>query len=422
MPENHAEFQWNILAPGAYPPEYAEKNCIYQRNLPMNTQSAVRDRYAAGAKSREDSLCCPVDYDSRYLEVIPEEVIARDYGCGDPSKYLHPGESVLDLGSGTGKICFIASQLVGSKGKVIGVDMTDDMLEVARRNAPLVAERTGFSNVSFHKGRIEDLALDLEKFEAQLQANPVTSANEFLAAEDLADKMRAGEPMIANDTIDVVVSNCVLNLVDNRLKEKLFREIYRVLKIGGRAVISDIVCDEPVPKEMQDDPGLWSGCISGAFVEDEFLRAFENAGFHGVQILQLGHEPWKTVNGIEFRSMTVEAFKGDDGPCLEGMQAVIYRGPFKTVVDDDGHPMQRGKRYALCRKTYEMYRRAPYSGFFEFMEPHQSPGSADAEAFDCTQTRLRDPHETKGSIFNPSSPSECCGDDPPGTKKPGNCC
>ncbi len=195
----------------------------------MNTQSAVRDRYAAGAKSREDSLCCPVDYDSRYLEVIPEEVIARDYGCGDPSKYLHPGESVLDLGSGTGKICFIASQLVGSKGKVIGVDMTDDMLEVARRNAPLVAERTGFSNVSFHKGRIEDLALDLEKFEAQLQANPVTSANEFLAAEDLADKMRAGEPMIANDTIDVVVSNCVLNLVDNRLKENLFRELYRVL-------------------------------------------------------------------------------------------------------------------------------------------------------------------------------------------------
>ena len=170
----------------------------------------------------------------KYLEVIPEEVIAKDYGCGDPSKYLHPGETVLDLGSGTGKICFIASQVVGTGGKVIGVDMTDDMLEVARRNAPLVAERTGCSNVSFHKGRIEDLALDLEKFEEQLQANPVTGANDFLAAEDRAAEMRSAQPMIADNTIDVVVSNCVLNLVDNRLKEKLFREIYRVLKIGGR--------------------------------------------------------------------------------------------------------------------------------------------------------------------------------------------
>ena len=388
----------------------------------MNTQTAVRDRYAAGAKSREDSLCCPVDYDRKYLEVIPEEVIAKDYGCGDPSKYLRPGETILDLGSGTGKICFIASQVVGSEGRVIGVDMTDDMLEVARRNEPLVAKRTGFSNVSFHKGRIEDLALDLEKFEERLQADPISSANGFLAAEDIADGMRSGEPMIADGTIDVVVSNCVLNLVDNRLKKKLFREIYRVLKTGGRAVISDIVCDEPVPEEMQDDPELWSGCISGAFVEDQFLLAFEQAGFHGVQILQLGQEPWQTVNGIEFRSMTVEAFRGDDGPCLEGMQAVIYRGPFKTVVDDDGHPMERGKRYALCRKTYEMYRRAPYADFFEFIEPRQSPEPGTDGTFDCTQTRLREPSETKGSILKTIFSPECCSEDQSGTGNPGNCC
>ena len=120
--------------------------------------------------------------------------------------------------------------------------------------------------------------------------------------------------------------------------------------------------------------------------------------------------------------MTVEAFKGDDGPCLEGMQAVIYRGPFKKVIDDDGHPMQRGKRYALCMKTYEMYRRAPYADFFEFIEPRQSPQTAGAETFDCTQTRLRNPQETKGSIFNPSPPSECCSDNQPGAGKPGSCC
>ena len=394
----------------------------------MNTQTAVRDRYAAGAKSQEDSLCCPVDYDHKYLEVIPEEVIERDYGCGDPSKYLHPGETVLDLGSGTGKICFIASQVVGSEGRVIGIDMTDDMLEVARRNEPLVANRTGYSNVLFHKGRIEDLGLDLEKFEQKLKAEPISTANGYLAAESIAAGMRSEEPMIANDTIDVVVSNCVLNLVDNALKKTLFSEIFRVLKTGGRAVISDIVCDEPIPEEMQNDPQLWSGCISGAFVEDEFLLAFEEAGFHGVQILQLGEQPWQTINGIEFRSMTVEAFKGNEGPCLEGMQAVIYKGPFKTVVDDEGHPMERGKRYALCKKTYEMYRRAPYSEFFEFIEPRQSIETGSADTFDCTQTRLRDPAETKGSIFNPvfsvdtDTAQNCCGGPNAEAENTGKCC
>ena len=93
----------------------------------MKTESAVKERYAAGAQAQEAALCCPVDYDPQYLKAIPAEVIERDYGCGDPSKYVKPGETVLDLGSGTGKICFIASQVVGPEGKVIGVDMTDDL-------------------------------------------------------------------------------------------------------------------------------------------------------------------------------------------------------------------------------------------------------------------------------------------------------
>src|SRR6476660_3633161 len=113
----------------------------------LNAESAVRERYAAGAKSTESRLCCPVDYAAEYLKVIPQEVIDRDYGCGDPSKYLREGETVLDLGSGTGKICFIAAQIVGPKGQVIGVDMTDEMLGVARRNAPIVAARIGYANV-----------------------------------------------------------------------------------------------------------------------------------------------------------------------------------------------------------------------------------------------------------------------------------
>src|SRR5213083_2151771 len=156
----------------------------------QSKESIVRQRYAAGAKKRGEKLCCPVDYESEYLEVIPREVIERDYGCGDPSRYLREGETVLDLGSGTGKICFIAAQIVGPKGKVIGVDMTDEMLEVARRNAPGVAERIGYANVEFHKGRIQDLALDLERLDRQLKQNPIADAISFLAADELAEDLR----------------------------------------------------------------------------------------------------------------------------------------------------------------------------------------------------------------------------------------
>src|SRR5881394_4565112 len=237
-------------------------------------ETVVRQRYAAGAKERADKLCCPVEYDSEYLKVIPPEVIERDYGCGDPSKYLRLGENVVDLGSGTGKVCFIAAQIVGPKGKVIGVDMTDEMLEVARRNAPIVAERIGYANVEFRKGRIQDLALDLELLDRELKQNPITNAASFLAADALAEELRVKHPLIASDSIDVVVSNCVLNLVEPKSKRQLFDEIFRVLEKGGRAVISDIVSDEEVPEEMQNDPELWSGCISGALTEEGFLQAF----------------------------------------------------------------------------------------------------------------------------------------------------
>src|SRR5712671_6067364 len=163
----------------------------------INAESEVRKRYAAGAQATEAKLCCPVDYKTEYLKVIPQEVIERDYGCGDPSKYLREGETVLDLGSGTGKICFIAAQVVGPTGRVIGVDMTDAMLEVARRNAPLVAERLGYANVEFRKGRIQDLALDLEKLDAELIRRPITTAAAFLAADELAEELRLTQPLVA---------------------------------------------------------------------------------------------------------------------------------------------------------------------------------------------------------------------------------
>ena len=376
----------------------------------LHAEQAVRQRYSAGAKESEAALCCPVDYNAKLLEAIPREVIEKDYGCGDPSRYLNPGETVLDLGSGTGKICFIAAQVVGEKGRVIGIDMTDDMLEVARRNAPLVAKNIGYANVEFRKGRIQDLGLDLDRLDAELKAKPIKDIAGYLAADSRASELRLKHPLVADDSIDVVVSNCVLNLVEPQSKRQLFEEIFRVLRKGGRAVISDIVSDEPIPEHLQNDPELWSGCISGALTEEGFIKAFTDAGFYGVEILKLENKPWRTVEGIEFRSVTLRAYKGKQGPCFERNQAVIYRGPFAMVLDDDGHQMVRGRRYAVCDKTYNLYKKSPYAGHFEFIDPLTDIPLEEAKPFDCSRTSLRNPKETKGQDYHVTTEASACCD------------
>ncbi len=216
-------------------------------------------------------------------------------------------------------------------------------------------------------------------------------------------------PLVATDAVDVVVSNCVLNLVEPRAKRQLFGEIFRVLRKGGRAVISDIVADEEVPEHLQHNPELWSGCLSGALTEEGFLKAFADAGFYGIQLLKRDDAPWRTVEGIEFRSVTVQAFKGKQGPCFDRQQAVIYLGPFREVLDDDGHRMERGRRYAVCDKTYQLYRKEPYRPHFAFVEPLREVPLSEAKPFDCTGPRLRHPRETKGQHYDATTAaSQCC--------------
>jgi len=365
----------------------------------LDTENAVRERYSAAAQTREAELCCPVDYDAQYLAIIPQEVIDRDYGCGDPSKWVRPGETVLDLGSGGGKICFIATQVVGPEGKVIGVDMNDTMLELARQSQVEVADKLGYDNVHFHKGKIQDMAIDRDRVDAYLADHPIKNEADLQKFESMLHSLRKECPMIADNSIDVVVSNCVLNLVDPSEKEQLFREIFRVLKKGGRAVISDIVSDESVPQHLQDDPELWSGCISGAFQETEFLKAFERAGFYGCEMPVLQEQPWQTVEGIEFRSATVIAYKGKEGSCDDYNEAVIYRGPFSQVVDDGGHVFRRGERTAVCRNTFSLMTQAPYTDDFIPVPPHQAVKDADAKPMNC-DGQERSPKVTKGKNYN----------------------
>ena len=219
-------------------------------------------RYSQASRQREEALCCPTVYPAHLLEVVPSEILDIDYGCGDPTVYVRPGETVVDLGSGAGKMCFMLAQVVGREGRVIGVDCNADMLELSRRHSSTVAERLGYANVDFRCGMIQDLRLDLDALAAHLETHPTRGAQEWLDLRRTEDRLRRERPLIADDSVDCVVSNCVLNLVRSEDRTQLLAELYRVLKLGGRVAISDIVADEDVPVELQNNPELWSGCIS----------------------------------------------------------------------------------------------------------------------------------------------------------------
>ena len=365
-----------------------------------DVEIAVRERYGAAAQLKEEALCCPVEYDPQYLRVLPDEIVERDYGCGDPSRFVRSGETVLDLGSGGGKICYIASQIVGEKGSVIGVDTNIEMLALANKYRTEMAQKTGFANTEFRYGRIQDLKLDLSLVDEYLRENPIKTAGDFSAYESFVNKIKEEKPLIEDDSIDVILSNCVLNLVRAEDKEQMFAEMFRVVKKGGRVAISDIVADEDVPASLQNDPELWSGCISGAYREDLFLEAFERAGFYGMEMVKRDEKPWRVVEGIEFRSVTVLAYKGKQGECLERNQAVIYKGPWKKVIDDDGHVLERGERMAVCDKTFQIYNKEPYSKDIIAVEPIENITLEDAKEFDCRRTAKRSPRETKGLEYN----------------------
>ena len=395
--------------------ESTDKSTGWKTTDTSHVEREVLDRYARGADQAEQALCCPTDgYEAKYLELLPKEIVEKDYGCGDPSRYVHEGDVVLDLGSGGGKICYILAQKVGPRGRVIGLDFNDAMLNLARKYRDEMAAKLGYRNVEFHKAKIQDMALDLDRVQQGLHDRPITNIEELVDFQAHCDRLRSDEPLVADDTIDVIVSNCVLNLVQPTDKAQLFSQMYRVLKPGGRAVISDIVCDEDPTPTILSDPKLWSGCIAGAFREDRFLEMFQEAGFYGIEVLAYGDQPWQVIDGVEFRAVTVRAFKGKEGPCVERNQAVIYQGPWKQVHDDDGHVLRRGQRTAVCQKTFSIMTnpQGPYTDGIVAVPPRVEIPNDEAKLFDCQRAKLRHPRETKGQQYRETStePSDPCCD------------
>ncbi|MGR9072456.1 MAG: methyltransferase domain-containing protein [Gammaproteobacteria bacterium] len=372
----------------------------------MTIETSVLERYSEGAESRQEALCCPVEYDQGLLKLLPQEIIDKDYGCGDPSRHVREGDVVLDLGSGSGKICYMAAQIVGSRGRVIGVDMNDDMLALARKYQDEMARKIGGDRVSFLKGQIQDLALDLEAMDRYLAEHPVENSHDAIALRAWQEKQRKDNPLIPDDSVDLVVSNCVLNLVHDSDKERLIREIFRVIKPGGRVAISDIVSDEPVPERLKNDPDLWSGCISGALQEYDFLQAFIDAGFIAVSYDKWGDDPWQVVDGLEFRSVTITAVKPENEPCLDKGHAVIYRGPYSEVYDDEGHVYPRGKRIATCERSYRLLTGDVYKDDFIGIAPATLK---EPKSWCAPPGTVRPASETKGAQHVDKTQSgDCC--------------
>jgi len=236
---------------------------------PVDIKSRVRERYAAIA--REDSSCCGtpsetapsccasaaagnvqfVDYGDLQSQVVPGSDLGL--GCGTPTQAIpiQAGDIVLDLGSGAGIDAFLAAQSVGPQGRVIGVDMTPEMIERARANA----QKVGLANVEFRLGEIEHLP-------------------------------------VADNSIDLILSNCVINLVAD--KSRVFAEMHRVLKPGGQFSVSDMVTLGEVPAEIREDVALWTGCIAGALDREEYLRLLRLAGFRDVRVESesIREAPW----------------------------------------------------------------------------------------------------------------------------------
>jgi len=160
---------------------------------------------------------------------------------------------------------------------------------------------------------------------------------------------------------------------------------------------------------LQNDPRLWSGCISGAFEEKAFLKAFEDAGFYGIKIEKRDEKPWRVIQRIEFRSITVTAYKGKEGVCWERNHAVIYKGPWKEVQDDDHHVLKRGVRTAVCDKTFQIFSKAPYKDEIILVSPRKEIPISKVKPFDCSRDSERDPKETKGLNYkaNKTAKSSC---------------
>lgn len=346
-------------------------------------QDKLKQYYGKILQKSEDlktsACCCNGDSLSRAVKAalseINDEIITRFYGCGSPLPPLLDGCKVVDLGCGTGRDSYVAARLAGADGYVIGVDMTDEQLEVAIRNRDSQMKRFGYKqpNIEFRQGYIEDLkALD-----------------------------------IADNSVDVVISNCVLNLSPN--KKQVFSEIFRILKPGGELHFADVFTGRRVPKEFHHDPVLHGECLAGAMYIEDFRRLLQSLGYRDYRAvtsrrIELNNpEIEQRIGMIDFYSITVRAFKLD---CLEDIcedygQAAIYNGTIPEWPHyfdlDDHHRFFTGKPMLVCGNTAAMLEQSRYAKHFQV----HGDRSVHFGPFECSPASSR-------IDKNPNPGGACC--------------
>jgi SAM-dependent methyltransferase len=313
-------------------------------------RDALRDYYGKILQKTEDlktSACCCTDETlspsiKAALAEINDEVLSRFYGCGSPLPPLLEGCTVLDLGCGAGRDAYLASRLAGPTGRVIGLDMTEEQLTVARRNLESQMQAFGYSdaNVDFRHGLIEDLKAS----------------------------------GIENGSIDVVISNCVVNLSPD--KHAVFSEIFRVLKPGGELFFADVFAGRRVPEELHADPVLHGECLAGAMYIEDFRRLMRDIGWPDFRVtahrrIELGSaDIQERIGMIDFYSRTIRAFKlaGLEDICEDYGQTAIYRGSIPECPHyfdlDDHHRLLTGKPMLVCGNTAAMLQKTRYAAHF----------------------------------------------------------
>ena len=322
-------------------------SCDENSSVKDVSRNDVQSFYSKAAITAQEKLCCPTEYDSSELSHIPKEVLEISYGCGSPvgKAGLQEGQTMVDLGSGGGIDCFIAAKHVGETGRVYGIDMTEEMLNVARKNSNQVIKNLGYDNIDFKLGFLESIPID-------------------------------------DASVDLVTSNCVINL--STKKNDVFKEIYRILKPGGHFLVSDIISEIKVPEEMQNNKELWGECVSGALTLQEFINYSRNNQFKGLRIQK--DYLWKKVEDIKFYSYTIEGFKicSNGNSLVDDSIFATYTGPFDSVVFQ-GTKFDLGDTIQIDRNTAEVMFSRSYSGQFIITDSKtETPTENDDEESCCS--------------------------------------